>query len=528
MKYSKISGKVYLIGAGPGDPSLITLKGKQCLQMSGVVIYDSLVNTELLKLAAPEAEKIYVGKKGKQHTKEQDEINLMLMEYAMQGKIVARLKGGDPFVFGRGAEEAEFLAEHKISFEIVPGISSAIAVPAYAGIPVTSRDYNSMLTVVTGHERGDKIATKIEWDKISSRSTLVILMGIENLSLIINELLRHNWDVQTPVALVRHGTLPDQEILAGTLSNILVKAEKADFKPPAVIIVGKVVKLRKKLRWFDNKPNNQAILTSFRAKGRGKPLFGRKVLITRAREQASELAELLEDKGADVVQFPTIKIVAPEDYKALDRAIGELNTYNWLIFTSVNGVEYFYRRLKKQNVKLHYKLKTCAIGPKTAERMTSSGIRVDRVAKEYQAEAIIIELGNLKGKRILIPRAKTARKLLPEELKKSGAYVNVVTAYRTKKDTSNLKEVKNLLLCPGARQSSRVDCITFTSSSTVKNFMECFSPAERKKIFKNTRAASIGPVTSKTLITYSVKPDIIAEKSTIEYLTEGIIHYFRG
>lgn len=510
MKFSKASGRVYLIGAGPGDPSLITLKGKECLERADVIVYDYLANNKLLGFAGIKAKKIYVGKKGRHHAKEQSQINQILVNHARKGKVVARIKGGDPFVFGRGAEEAESLVKYKIPFEIVPGISSAIAAPAYAGIPVTHRDHNSMFTVMTGHNRSDMERSLIEWDKISSKNTLVILMGMGNLSFIISELTKRGWSADTPIALVRWGTLPVQEVVTGTLRNIVVKAKQAGMKPPATIVIGEVVRVREKLRWFDNKP-----------------LFGRKILITRAREQASELAWLLEDNGAQVFQFPTIKIVPAKDYRPLDEAIRELNEYDWIIFTSVNGVEHFQKRLERQCVPLHSirKIKTCAIGPKTAESMKAKGLRVEKIAKEYRAEAIMHELGNVKGKRILIPRAKIARDVLPEELKKRKAFVDVVTAYETVKDTSNIKEVKRLLLKSTAGQ--RIDCITFTSSSTVKNFFECFTPLERKRIFKNTSAASIGPVTTKTLAGYGVKPGMQAKEYTIEYLTESIIRYLR-
>lgn len=504
--HKKSYGTVYLIGAGPGDPSLITLKGKQCLERADVVVYDFLVNPRIVAYANPKAQKIYVGKNGGKHTQEQGEINRLLVTYAQKGKIIARLKGGDPFVFGRGGEEAEFLAEHTIPFEIVPGISSAIAAPAYAGIPITHRDCSSMFTVVTGQQQGNKKKSTIQWDKISPQSTLIILMGMENLTTIINELRAHGWDMRTPAALVRWGTLPFQQSVTGRLNNIVTIAKKADIKPPVVIVIGSAVNLREKLRWFDNKP-----------------LFGRKIIITRAREQASALAGLLEDNGAEVIQFPTIKIVPAKDYRPLDTAIRALQTYDWLIFTSVNGVEYFWKRfeLHGNGLKNIAPVKTCAIGPKTAERMRSKGLRVDRIAQEYRAEAVIHELGRLKNKKVLIPRARVARDVLPDELKKRKASVNVVTAYETVTDTSNIEQVKNLLF----KANPDVDCITFTSSSTVKNFMECFTSRERKKIFKTVTAASIGPVTAQTIRGYGVKPAMTAKRYTIEGLTESIVRY---
>lgn len=501
-----VKGKVYLIGAGPGDPGLLTLKGKECLERAEVVLYDALVDPGILDFARPQAKKIFVGKRGGKESIRQSQLNRMLVSLAKSGKSVARLKGGDPFIFGRGGEEAEFLVMHKVAFEVVPGVTSAIAAPAYAGIPLTHRRHNSSVTFVTGHTDGEGKGLPVEWGKISPRSTLVVLMGVENLGKIVEELLHRSWDPQTPAALVRRGTTAEQETLVSDLSEIVEKTRREGLAPPAVLVVGNVVSLRGKLRWFDTQP-----------------LFGKTVLITRAREQASEFAQKLMACGARVLQFPTIRILPPRDFRPLDRALSKLSRYDWLIFTSQNGVESFVSRLRKLRIKLSAAavMKTCVIGPKTAERMTALGLRVDKIAKEYRAESILPELGFVRGKRILIPGARVARDILPKELLARGARVDAVDAYETLKDSRGLSSVKKMLLKGGA------DVITFTASSTVRNFMSFFSSRQRRRIFKRAFAACIGPVTAETVKSFGVRPKIIAKEYTVDGLVQALVEHYR-
>ena len=368
------TGKVYLIGAGPGDPGLITVKGLRCLETADVVVYDYLANEQLLSRIREGAEKVYVGKKGGDHTLPQERINELIIARAKEGKSVARLKGGDPFIFGRGGEEAEELAEAGIPFEVVPGVTSAIAVPAYAGIPLTHRDYTSTVAFITGHEDPAKEESQIAWDKISTGiGTLVFLMGAGNLPRIARELIKNGRSPETPVALIRWGTLPEQETVLGRLSDIGEIARSRQIKPPVIILVGEVVALREKLNWFETLP-----------------LFGKKILVTRAREQASDLSERLRVLGAAPVEFPTIGILPPESWADVDHCLQRMVLYDWIIFTSANGVKFLLERLSAlgRDVRDLRGPRVCAIGPKTAEALEGLKIKVSFVPQEYRAEAI--------------------------------------------------------------------------------------------------------------------------------------------
>ncbi|MEK7689214.1 MAG: uroporphyrinogen-III C-methyltransferase, partial [Deltaproteobacteria bacterium] len=430
-------GKVYLIGAGPGDPGLITLKAIECIKEADVVVYDYLANKKFLEYAGKGAEIIYVGKIGGAHTLPQEDINKLIIEKAKKGKVIARLKGGDPFIFGRGGEEAEEIVGAGIAYEVVPGVTAGVAAAAYAGIPLTHRDFTTTVAFITGHEDPTKDESNIYWDKISTGiGTLVFYMGIGNLEPNMKKLMENGRSPDTPVALIRWGTTPEQETLVGTIADIAGKAKAAKLKSPAITVVGGVVSLRDKLRWFDKRP-----------------LFGKRVVITRAREQASDFADLLKENGADVIEFPTIEIVPPKKWDDVDKAIKKLSTphphlsrkgrgkeavgcyYDWAIFTSVNGVKYFVERLKKQgkDIRELKGIKICAIGPATAKAIEDLGIKVDFLPKEYRAEAIIEGLGKnrIKGRRFLLPRALKAREILPDEIKRLGGKVDVVPAYRT-------------------------------------------------------------------------------------------------
>ena len=470
-------GKVYIIGAGPGDEGLITLKAIECLRQADVVVYDNLVNEKLLKYTPQNARFIYAGKKGGDHTMSQDKINYLLAKEALDGNTVARLKGGDPFIFGRGGEEAEWLVEHKIPFEVVPGVTSAIAVPAYAGIPLTHRGLTSTVAFVTGHEDPAKDKSDINWQALAGIGTLVFLMGVKNIAQIVEALTANGKSPATPAALIRRGTTPQQEIITGTLGTIVELAQARKFSPPAILVVGKVVELRDTLSWFEQKP-----------------LFGKGIVITRPERQADDLARLLSAEGAAPIHFPTIKIVPPDDWQELDEAIDKLTTYNWLIFTSANGVQFFFERLreKQKDIRDLKGIKICCIGPATARQIEDKGIKVDLVPAQFIAEGILQSFAamNLKDKKILIPRAAKARDVLPEGLKKLGASVDVVSAYQTVNSGKKKDDLAALI------SDNKVDIITFTSSSTVTNFVEIMG--RDFKLPAHIDVACIGPVTAAT------------------------------
>lgn len=501
-------GKVYLIGAGPGDPGLITVKGSECIRQADVIVYDYLASPSLLKYAKKESEIIYVGKQGGDHTLSQDGINALIVEKAAKGFTVARLKGGDPFIFGRGAEEAEALIENGISFEVVPGVTSAIAAPAYAGIPLTHRSFTSTVAFVTGHEDPVKAESGINWEALAKGiGTIVFLMGVKNLPNIVMQLTKHGISSDTPVALVRWGTTPKQKSISGTIGNIVERVKEAGLKSPAIIVVGNVVKLKSKMDWFEKRP-----------------LFGKRIAVTRAREQASDLVGMLTALGAECLEFPTIKVEPPDDFSTLDKAIENLSTYDWLIFTSVNGVSFFFERLfaTGKDMRSFYKIKTAVIGPATSEKLLSYGLKSDIIPESYRAESVIdaFRNENLKDKKILLPRAKEARAILVEELAKMGALVDEITAYRTNAVTGEaaglISELKN----------KTIDLITFTSSSTVKNFAALLPPGAFDELLKDVTVAAIGPITADTAKEMGFKVNIIAESFTIPGLCDAILKYY--
>src|SRR5258708_5491154 len=403
--------KVYLIGAGPGDPDLITWKGRKLLAIADAVLYDHLAPEALLDLAPKHAERIYVGKKKSVHAFSQEEICEMMIDRARRGLTVVRLKGGDPFIFGRGGEEIEALADAGVPYEVVPGVTSPLGIAAYTGVPLTHRDHTKLVTFVTGHD-----AAAIDWSKVGQTETLVIFMGIHFIRQITSEIMKYGRSGETPAMCVRWGTRPDQQTIVGTLATIADQIESADMKPPATVILGEVVQLHEKLSWFERLP-----------------LYGKKICVTRAREQAPELSEKLRALGADVIEFPVIEIQPPSDTAPLDRAIENLAGYDWLIFTSVNGVRFFMERLDASAADLRsLRARICAIGPATRQRVEALHLKVDLMPAEYVAESLVaafaaIDLGD---KRILIPRAAIARDVIPVELRKLGAEVNVVEAYR--------------------------------------------------------------------------------------------------
>ncbi len=498
----KRQGKVILVGAGPGDAGLLTIKGEAMLRRAEAVVYDWLVNPRLLALA-PQAEKIFAGKKGGTHYKEQKEINQILLRLARRGKSVVRLKGGDPFIFGRGGEEAGFLEEHKIPFEVVPGVSAGTGVPAYAGIPLTDRRFASQVTFITGHEDPTKESSGLDWKKLAaSEGTLVSFMGVRNLANIVGSLLDNGKPARTPAAVIEWGTFPEQRVVVGTLRDIFVKTKQAGIESPALTIIGEVVRLRSKLDWFHKKP-----------------LRGKTVLVTRARAQASRLVEKLEDQGAEVLEFPTIEIFPPANPQAIDREIRRISDYDWVVFTSANGADSFFGRTRRlgKDARIFSKSKIAAIGEATAASLERYGIKADLVPAEFTSAALFESLkkqNQIRGKSFLLARADIAPPDLKESLQKEGAQVTEIEAYRTRRPAHQKKELLGWL------HRKKIDYITFTSSSTVDNFFQSVPNELRRKI--QSKFVSIGPVTSATLKRYGFKPNREAKAHTIEGVVQAI------
>ncbi|MFP3980496.1 MAG: uroporphyrinogen-III C-methyltransferase [Desulfobacterales bacterium] len=504
-----MNGIVYLIGAGPGDPGLVTKKGIACIAAADTVVYDYLASAELLKYARDDAELIYVGKKGGDHTLSQDGINALLVEKAGAGNAVARLKGGDPFIFGRGGEEIEELVAAGLAFEVVPGVTSAVAAPAYAGIPLTHRQFASCVTFITGHEDPNKTDSMINWDALAATGgTLVFLMGVKNLPNITRRLVEAGMDKQTPAALVRWGTTPDQQSVSGTVETIYDNVQAAGLKPPCIIVIGEVVQLREKMQWFEKRP-----------------LFGKRIVVTRARKQASDLVEKLSDLGAACLEVPAIEIVAPADLGPLDAAVKAVSDYDWLVFTSVNGVDVFFDRLRAsgKDTRALGRIKTAAIGPATAQRMADNGLNADIVPDSYRAESVVSAFENqdVAGKKILLPRAEGARPVLPVELSNMGAIVDEVISYRAVQGTAGAEQLAAQL------KAGEIDMVTFTSSSTVRNFMALLDESGAKEMLSGVTIAAIGPITAETAAEMGVQADVVADTYTIEGLCEAIVENYR-
>ncbi|MCH5276900.1 MAG: uroporphyrinogen-III C-methyltransferase [Desulfovibrionaceae bacterium] len=500
---------VYLIGAGPGDPGLITCKGLRALSEADVVIYDYLAGDALLAHARPDAERIYVGKVAGDHAMSQADINQLLVDKARQGKVVARLKGGDPYIFGRGGEEAETLADAGVPFEEIPGVTSTIAAPACAGIPLTHRAAASSVTLITGHEDPAKPGSVHNWQALAqSSSTLVFVMGMKNLPDITRNLMDAGMKPDTPAALIHWGTTERQRSLASTLAGLPAAARREGFSNPSIIVVGEVVRLRDKLNWFEKRP-----------------LFGRAVVVTRAREQASDSVARFAALGARVIQFPTIEVRPLADQTGLDTALDQLSAYTWIIFTSVNGVRFFRERLEARGLDARALagLKVAAIGPATATAVRALGVRPDFVPERYVAESAaegLLALGAATG-RVLLPRAREAREILPETLRRAGAEVDVVPVYETAPALGDRDEVLRLL------NEGRLDCITFGSSSTVRNFLAAI-PADLLKAHPETRLACIGPVTARTLACSGLRADIQPGEYTVPALVRAVADAFAG
>ena len=500
---SKKKGRVYLIGAGPGDAGLLTLRGKELLGEAQVVIYDSLVNPHILKFCRPDAELVFAGKAIGQAHISQEEINELLVNKAKEGKTVARLKGGDPFVFGRGGEEAEIVVQNGINIEIVPGVSSVTAVPAYGGIPITHRNYNSSFAVFTGHHQEQDF----DYDP-AEIETMVFLMGLGNIESIMEKLLGLGKKPSTPVAVVSWGTLPEQKSVVGTISDIAEKTRVLDVQTPATIVVGEVAALAETIRWYEKKP-----------------LFGKTIMVTREKEVSSEFTELLASCGAKTIEFPTISIKPIRNTKEQEFSVQNLADYDFLVFTSVNGVNNYFEVLTshgKDPGQLKGK-KIIAIGEKTSEELLKYNISPNYIPAVYTAEGIIslTEKLNLDGKKILIPRALVARELLPDTLQAMGASVEVLCVYETlvpdyaKQELDTIKEK----FC-----DAEIDLVTFTSSSTVTNFFSLLG--KDPELFGKTGFACIGPVTAATLLGYGFTPVVTADIHTTQGLKEKILDLY--
>ncbi len=501
---------VYLIGTGPGDPGLISTRGLRCLGAADVVLYDHLVHPRLLRYPRLDAEKIDLGRAAPQPL-DQEAINYLLVEKAREGKIVARLKWGDPFMFDRGGQEALFLHEHGVPFEVVPGIPAAIGAATYAGVPLTYPGGGNTVTFVRGHEDESSMPPDVVWASLARvGGTLVCYAGPRQLPEILKALLASGFDQEESAAIIYDGTLPTQRTTDGTLQEL---AEMKNMRTkPAILVVGRVAGLRQHLRWFDERP-----------------LFGKRIVITRSREQAGELVDLLESLGAEPVEAPMIRVEPPDDYGPLDKAVADAGSYDWIIFTSANAVDSFMRRVTvgPGDIRELKGVKLVAIGPATADRLARHGLKVDLEPAESRADAIVHALnglGDIKGKRFLLPRADIAREVLPDELRKSGADVTEVTAYRTvlaEIEREGDPDIYRMLL------EKRVDVVTFTSASTVKNFVQIFGAEQAPDLLNATTVASIGPVTAEAAEQYGIKTAIMPKEYTIPALVDAIVEHFR-
>ncbi|HUT58829.1 MAG TPA: uroporphyrinogen-III C-methyltransferase [Phycisphaerae bacterium] len=496
--------RVYLVGAGPGDPGLLTLRGRDVLGRADVVVYDALIAEPLLDLAPGGAERVYVGKRSGRHAMSQDGINQLLIDRARAGKTVVRLKGGDPFIFGRGGEEALAMAAAGVRFEVVPGVTAATAAAACAGIPLTHRGLAGSVALITGHQAAEDGDAELDWPSLASwRGTLAFYMGVANLAGICRKLIAHGLPADTPAAVIHWGATPRQKVASGTVESLPARAEEAKIAPPALIVIGNVVALREKLRWFESRP-----------------LFGKRIAVTRARPQASELAALLEAAGAEVITCPTIRIAPTDDPQPLKQAAAEIGTFDWLVLTSVNGVDALWTALQSHGLDARA-LAGCRIavvGPATAERLAVFGLRADLQPQTYTTAALAEELRSackLKGKRVLCPRSDAAPPDLSDALAAAGAQVTEVVAYRTVPDHSGARPVLEMLEADG------LHWLTFTSSSTVTNFLAAVDA--RRVARSSVRIASIGPVTSRAIRSAGLSVAVEAENHTVHGLAEAII-----
>jgi uroporphyrinogen III methyltransferase/synthase len=503
---------VYLIGAGPGDPGLMTVRGLQCLEAADVVLYDHLVPARILRGARPDAEKIDVGGAAPQPL-EQEAICYLLAEKAREGKTVARLKWGDPFVFDRGGTEALFLHEQGVRFEVVPGIPAGIAVPSYAGIPITYPGGGDTLTFIRGHEDAGKAKTSVDWASLARLDgTLVCYAGPDQLPHILTSLVSHGRPADDAAAVIYDGTLPTQQTLVGTLDEIARAIARSEERRAAILVVGRVVKLREHLRWFDERP-----------------LFGKRVLVTRPKAQAMDLVERLEEQGAQAIEAPMVRIAPPEDYGPLNDACAHAGEFDWIVFSSANAVDAFVECLlsSPQDLRALKGVKLCVIGPATGERLASYGLKVDLTPAEYRADAVVRALsegGGVKGLKVLLPHADIAREVIADELRKQGAEVTEVVAYRTvvvEPERDGEPDIYRMLL------ERRIDVVTFTSASAVRNFVRVLGAEPAVDLLRTTIVASIGPVTAEAATQSGVHTTIMPSSYTIPALVDAIVEYFR-
>ena len=500
---------VFIVGAGPGDPGLISVRGQRHLEAADVVVYDHQVHARLLRSARPDAEKIDVGPAAPRAL-DQDAISLLLVEKAREGKTVVRLKWGDPFVFDSGGKEALFLHEQGIPFEVVPGIPATIAAPAYAGIPITYPGSGDVVTLVRGNEAETDAPPKVDWARLAGLDgTLVSYAGARQIGAIVKALLSNSRSPEESAALIYGGTTPAQDTIVGTLGTIVDRARPHE---PAMLVIGAVVGLREHLRWFD-----------------ARPLFGRRIVVTRSREQAGELVEMLEERGAEAIQAPTIRVAPAEDAAALDRAAADAGAYDWIVFTSANAVDYFMQRVMANGDVRDLKgVRLCAIGPSTAQRVSRYGLRVDVTPEEATSDAVTDALraaGSLKGARVLLPRADIAREVLAEQLRDAGAEVSEVAAYRTMlagSERDGDQDIYRMLL------ERQIDAITFTSASTVKNFAKIYGEEQAADLLRTTVVASIGPVTAEAAQQLGIQTTVMPERYTIPDLVDALVEHFRS
>jgi uroporphyrinogen III methyltransferase/synthase len=501
------TARVYIVGAGPGDPSLISVRGLRCLESAGVVVFDHRVHGRLLRLAPTSAERIDVGPAAPRPL-DQDAICFLLAEKAREGRTVVRLKWGDPFVFDSGGKEALFLHEQRIPFEVVPGIPAAIGGPAYAGIPVTYPDAGDVLIFVRGHEGETDAPPDVDWSRLAGiEGTIVCHAGNKQIAGICEALLANGRSPDEPAALIFSATTPSQVTVQGTIGDVAGLAQDGQ---PALLVIGPVTRLRQHLRWFDDRP-----------------LFGRRIVVTRTREQAGEFIEMLEDLGAEAIPAPTIRVLPPEDNSALEAACADIGSYDWVVFTSANAVDYFMRTLLTAGDVRELKgVRICTIGPSTASYLSKYGIRVDLTPTEYRSEAVVDAMRaqeGLRGSRVLLPRADIAREILGDELREAGADVEEVAAYRTvlaTGDRAGDHDVYRMLL------DGQIDAVTFTSASTVRNFVDILGREQAVDLLKNTVVASIGPVTAEAAQQLDIATSVMPERYTIPDLVDALVAHF--